>query len=179
MYTVLDLKTKRDIWVLSGPGASGESKPRPVLATPFNEMHGQFAPGPARTGRWIAYTSDESGRNEVYVQPFSDTSSAPAGKFQISSEGGAQPRWRRDGKELYYMALDRRLMAVEVKIGAQFEHGVPKSLFQTRILPGSQGSAFRYVTAADGKRFLINCMPEEVASEPVNVVLNWTAGLKR
>jgi hypothetical protein len=179
IYNVLDPKTSRDLWLLPDPGAPGEHKPRPFLVTPFREMQGQFAPGPVGPARWIAYTSDESGRNEVYVQPFSETSAVAAGKFQISADGGYQPRWRRDGKELYYIATDRRLMAVEVKMGPAFEHGVPKALFQTRIPGDPRSSNFRYAVAPDGKRFLIESQADELVSEPIDVVLNWTAGLKR
>ena len=179
LFAVTDPKTRSDLWVLPGPSAqSGERQPRPVVVTPYNETQGQFSPGPGP--RWIAYASDESGRYEVYVQPFSETSAAPAGKFQISSEGGNQPRWRRDGKEIYYIAPDGRLMAVEVKTAPQFEHGAPKSLFQTRIyLGGTVVTALRYSPAPDGKRFLINSQAEEMASAPITVVLNWIAGLKR
>ncbi len=181
LYSVSEPKTRSDLWVLPEPvGASGEQKPRPFLATPYNESQGQFSPGPAGTPRWIAYSSDESGRNEIYVQPFLETASAAAGKFQISSEGGLQPRWRRDGKEIYYIAPDGKLMAAEVKTGPQFEHGVPQALFQTRIFGGGAGLVnFRYSPAPDGKRFLIDNQAEETASAPITAVLHWTAGLKR
>jgi dipeptidyl aminopeptidase/acylaminoacyl peptidase len=183
LYAVQDQKTKLDLWLLPDAAvASAERKPRPFLTTPYNESQGQFSPGPAGTPRWIAYASDESGRFEVYVEPFSESSSAPAGKFQISSDGGVQPRWRRDGRELYYIAPDGRLMAADVKTSPQFDHGVPTPLFQSRILGGGGGTGlgvFRYSPAPDGKRFLINSQAEEVASSPITAVLNWTAALKR
>jgi len=113
------------------------------------------------------------------VQPFSETSSTPAGKFQVSADGGSQPRWRRDGKELYYIAPDRRLIAVEVKIGPPFEHRAPRALF-TAWIPGNPlASYFHYAPAPDGKRLPIDSQVEETASMPIDVVLNWTAGLKR
>jgi hypothetical protein len=181
LYSVVDAKMGRDLWLLPDPaGPSREQKPRPFLATPYNEIQGQFSPGPPGGPRWIAYASDESGRYEVYVQPFSESSTTPSGKFQVSSEGGSQPKWRRDGRELYYIGLDGKLMAVEVKTASQFEHGVPKALFQTRALgAGAPVGLFRYAPTPDGKRFLINSQAEEAASAPITAVLNWTAGLKR
>jgi Tol biopolymer transport system component len=178
LYAVFDPRTFWDFWVLP---LGGERKPTPFLATPFSETQGQFSPGPGGSPRWIAYTSDESDRMEVYVQLFSGGPAGAGGKFQISSQGGNQPRWRSDGQELYYISPDSRLMAVEVKMSPLFQHGVPKSLFATRIVDGGtvlRGSA-RYQPSPDGKRFLINTQPEETASAPTTVVLNWTAGLKR
>jgi Tol biopolymer transport system component len=182
IYTVTDPKTKADLWILPDPaGTNGEPKPTPFLVTPYNETEGQFAPAATGAQRWIAYVSDESGRYEVYVQPLAEGSSEPAGKFQISSDGGSQPRWRRDGKELYYIALDGKLMAAEINLARQFEHGVPKTLFTTRILRGGAASTdvFRYAPAPDGKRFLINSTAEDTTSSPITIVLNWSAGVKR
>jgi Tol biopolymer transport system component len=184
LFSVLDPKTKADLWLLPDPaGSGGDRKPRPFLATPFNESQGQFSPVQTGARRWIAYVSDDSGRVEVYVQPFAEMGPDSAGKFQISSDGGSQPRWRRDGKEIYYIAPDSKLMAVEVKMTPQFEHSVPKPLFQTRIFGvyGSMagGGYFRYAAAADGSRFLIDSVAEETVQAPITVVLNWTAGLKK
>lgn len=123
LYEVGDVKTGRDLWVLT----AGDRKPFPYLNTPFNERQGQFSPGPASGPRWIAYTSDESGQSQIYVQSFP----AGAGKFQISAGGGNQPRWRRDGKELFYIAADGKLMAVEVKTAPTFEAGA-RRLFLRR-----------------------------------------------
>ena len=96
-------------------------------------------------------------------------------KWQVSTNGGAQPRWRRDGKELFYLAADQKLMAVAVKGEASFEVGTPKVLFQTRELVGR----YRYAVTTDGQRFLVNTPLEEASTAPITVVLNWTAGLKR
>ncbi|HJU61452.1 MAG TPA: protein kinase, partial [Candidatus Binatia bacterium] len=115
-------KTGSDLFVLP---LFGDMKPYPVLATEFNETHGRFSPD----GRWLAYVSNESGRNEVYVQSFP----ASGGKWQVSTTGGAQPQWRSDGKELFYMAPDRRLMAVDVRPQQNFEVGAAKLLFQTQV----------------------------------------------
>src|SRR4029453_15617955 len=121
-------------------------KPISVLRGEFNEMQSQFSPD----GRWIAYVSDESGAPQVYVQSFPTLT----GKWQISTDGGTQPRWRRDGSELFYLARDRKLMAVRVKAREAFEADVPQPLFDTSLEVGD----FRheYAVSADGNRFLLN-----------------------
>ena len=121
---------RQDLWILplqASPG--GERKPIPFLVTQADETFGQFSPD----GNWLAYSSDESGRRDVYVQGFSPdrVPAAAVGKWQISTAGGDKPRWRRDGKELYYIATDRKMMAVPVKIGPMFEPGVGVPLFDT------------------------------------------------
>ena len=111
---------------------SSERKPIPFLVTPADETFGQFSPD----GKWVAYDSDESGRREVYVQGFAPdrVPAAAGGKWTISSGGGNKPRWRRDGKELFYIALDGKMMAVPVKTtAATFEPGVPVPLFETNV----------------------------------------------
>jgi hypothetical protein len=123
-------------------------------------------------GRWIAYESDESGRYEVYVQSFP----ASGGKWQISTAGGAEPRWRGDSKELFYVARGK-LMAVEVKTGAStFEAGIPRTLFAPPLASDQRRN--RYVVTADGKRFLVRT-PVGETSMPITVVMNWTAAVKR
>ena len=147
-------------------------KPFAFLQTPANENQGQFSPD----GRWVAYTSDESGRDEVYIQSFP----TPGSKRQVSTAGGVQPRWRRDGKELFYLASDRKLMAAPVRGEATLEVGVPAALFQTRLTyfgSAPPGNKQAYDVASDGKRFVL-LQPDEAAS-PVTVVLNWTARLRR
>ena len=170
LYAEQDPKTARaDLWILP---LQGGGKPFPFLRTAFDVAFGQFSPD----GRWIAYTSDESGREEVYVRPFSGAEAGTAGKWLISNNGGTSPRWRRDGKELLYVALDNKLMAVEVKSGAvAIQAGVPQPLFQTR----ATGLSHRFAVTADGKRFLVMSEAEQAASGSATVVLNWTAGLKR
>jgi serine/threonine protein kinase len=158
-----------DLWVLP---MIGERKPYLFLRTEFEETHAQFS----ADVRWVAYVSDESGRAEVYVQSFPPS----GGKWQVSAGGGDQPSWRRDGKELYYLSPDRRLMAVSVTSGTSFENGAPTPLFQTRVNPSiSTGERNNYVVSADGQRFLVNNMVEDGASQPINIVLNWTAQLKK
>jgi hypothetical protein len=149
---------------------SGEHKPIPYLQTEFSEFQARFSPD----GRWITYTSDESGRNEVYVQIFPTA----AEKCKISTDGGADPRWRRDGQELFYLATDQKLMAVEVRKSATFQPGLPKILFVTRVT-GLADRRNHYAVSKDGQRFLVNTLVEEASSNPITVVLNWTADLRR
>jgi hypothetical protein len=126
----------------------------------------------------------QSGSPQVYVQPFAPGFDKPVtGKWQISLAGGTQPRWRADGKELFYMALDRKLMAVEVKAAAQsFDRGTPQALFEARfyIAPNNIYN-WGYVASADGKRFLIVQAPGErtVTTAPLTVVVNWLAGVRK
>ena len=145
---------------------TGDRKPVPFLKTQFSESLANLSPD----GRWIAYVSDESGKFEVYVQSFP----TPSGKWQVSTEGGNSPRWRRDGKELFYVAPDRKLMAVPVKLGTIFEAGAPGALFEANINPGGgPGIGHQYDVTADGQRFLLNLEPRETSTTPLTVVLNW------
>ena len=150
----------------------GERKATTFLQTPYTEFQGKFSPD----GRSLAYSSNESGRYEVYVQTFP----ASDAKWQVSTEGGDEPRWRGDGKELYFLTLDRKLMAVDVTVDARGLHaGVPKVLFQTEITEATRPPVIHYDVRADGQRFLFNVPVEEVVPSPVTLVLNWTAGLKK
>ena len=161
--------SRQDLWILP---TSGDRKPIPFLTTPADETFGQFSPD----GKWIAYDSDESGRREVYVQGFApDRVPATAvGKWLISAAGGNKPRWRHDGKELFYLALDGKMTAVPVKSGATFEPGVPVPLFEAHT------SGFTpYDVSPDG-RFLINTpVDSDASSTPITVVLNWQVGSKK
>ena len=170
LYSVGDPKTKNDLWILP---LQGDRKPVPYLKTEFNEAQGQFSPD----GRFVAYRSDESGRSEIYVQPFPLTSGG-GGKWMVSRGGGTQPRWRRDGKELFYIANDQAVMAVDVSTSPAFKAGIPQALFERTILPDDRN--FRWDVTADGKRFLLNTVEAETStsSSPITVVLNWQAGLK-
>ena len=172
LYATLDSRTKYDLWAL--PLTGGDRSPISIARTEFNERQGQFSPDT----RWVAYVSDESGRPEVYVQPF-PPSSIGSNKFPISQSGGDQPRWRRDGKELFYFSLDGKLMAVDVTSSPAFHAGIPKHLFSPPLYYGDESApyVFRWDVAADGHRFLIDTIAS--ASDPVTVVLNWTAGLKK
>jgi len=165
----VDLTTKWDLWVLS---LSGERKWEVFLQTPNNEQRASFAP----SGRWIAYESDESGKREVYVRSFP----ASGAKWQVSAGGGSQPRFTRDGKELFYLSADRKIMAVQVKTDAPtFESGAPRVLFETHILMREDRPGNQYAVASDGQRFLINSKIATTGAFPISVVVNWAAGAKK
>jgi serine/threonine protein kinase len=166
IYDQISSDTQLDLWVLP---LFGDRQPFPFFQTDFNERRGVFSPD----ARWIAYESDESGSYQVCVQ-----SLPPGNKWQISSDGGEEPRWRRDGKELFYRAANGKLMAVEVKANASgFEFSVPKPLFEVPTF--DLYYAPLYAVTADGQRFLMNTPVEESASATITVVLNWTAELKK
>ncbi len=166
LYTEIDPKTKNDIWVLPLTG-SGDAKPSRLVGTEFNEEQARFSPDDRR----IAYVSDESGRNEVYVREFSLNSTG--GKLLVSKGGGSAPRWRGDGGELFYLAPDGMVMAAEVGAGSPFQSGAPKPLYRmpAGATPGD--------VSADGKRFLVGVPVQQSAQTPFTVVLNWQAGLKK
>jgi len=165
-----------DLWVLP---LEGHQKPVPFLRTEFDEREGRFSPD----GRWVAYVSNESGHYEVYVRPFSPGAlgegiSNAGGKRLISENGGWDPNWRQDGKELYYIDLDGRLMAVKLTTGSVFQAGVPRVLFQAPP-PGTGDLGLpRWEPSPDGKRFLF-LVPETPGGVPFTVVLNWQAGLRK
>ncbi len=165
IYHEFDPKTKRDAWVLPVTG-SGEKKPFRALGTEANEMAGTLSPD----GRWLAYASDASGRYEVYVQSFP----GGVGMRQVSNGGGIGPRWRRDGRELFYYAGDGKLMAAPVRSGESFEMGAAVSLFEFRA--GTIQLITPYAVTGDGQRFLINAVVETEPNAPLTVVVNWAAG---
>jgi len=172
-----------DLWIvpITPDAPSGQRKPVPYLQQPaFAEARGQFFPVVQSDGRyWIAYTSNESGQNEIYLESY--PRGAP--KVQISTNGGTEPRWRRDGKELFYISPDRKLMAVAVTIGSELKLDAPKELFQTRLsMSGTLAyRMLRYDVTRDGKRFLINTESDtpDASSSPITVLLNWTTLLKK
>ena len=161
LYLNAEPATHLDVWALP----AGE-KPFPLIRSPYEDLNPQFSPD----GAWVAYQSDVSTRHEVYVRPFRGTGEA----VLISTAGGTQPRWRRDGRELFYLGLDRRLMAVPIVLsssGRPVEAGIPVPLFQTRI--GGPGLAQReYEVSPDGQRFLLDA-PVEEASAPIVLIQNW------
>ena len=173
-----DAGTGFDLWTLPLPPAN--PKPEIYVQTPFAKRQPQFSPD----GRWVVYVSDESVRNQyqVYVQPFPPG----AGKFQISTgAGGTQPRWRRDGKEIFYVAADGKLMAVGVKTTPRFEPGTPQALFDAHVTAANvaaMAANFKYDVAPDGKRFLIQRLyipvEQHATAPPITVVMNWQAAVK-
>jgi hypothetical protein len=139
--------------------------------SPFDQVSAHFSPD----GRWVAYASNESGAFEVYVQSFPERGR----KHQVSTSGGFQPRWRRDGKELYYLAPDRRLMSVAVGRGETVQLGSPQPLFELPVSNPAFGFAQRsYDVTSDGQRFIVSRLVPQ-PPESITVVINWTAGLKR
>ena len=169
VYEAVSVKTRLDIWALP---LFGDKKPFPVIQTPFNDVHSSVS----ADGRWIAYASDETGRGEVYVQAFP----GGGGRWQVSTEGGDQPRWRQDGRELYFVTLDGKLMAVDVRAGSPFEAGTPKALFELKAPPNGL-SDFRNQYAPDpsGQRFLVTRLVEEPNPEPIRVITSWAADGKK
>ena len=162
--------TSTDIWVLP---LTGERKPVAFVQTPFSEGIGRFSPD----GRWVAYNSNESGRLEVHVVPFP----MAGGKWQVSTGGGEQPRWRRDGKELFYLN-DNVVMAAEVNgTGSAFQVGAARRLFEIRRRTGSSrgfGIGGAYDVTPDGQRFLVNAVEQPALLPPLTVITNWAATLR-
>jgi Tol biopolymer transport system component len=169
MFRSQDPKTDWDLWALR---VSADRQPFALAHTSFDERDGQFSPD----GKWIAYQSNESGRFEIYVQPFP----GPGAKTIVSTSGGAQVRWRSDGKELFYIALDGRLMAVPMQLETGPEGGRPVQLFATYIGGAVQGiDRQQYMVAPDGSRFLMNAFAGESVSAPITLVLNWAAASQK
>jgi protease II len=154
------------IWMLP---LEGNRKPSRVIETAFETTNARLSPN----SRWLAYSSNESGKLEVYIQSFPPSGS----KWQISTNGGDEPQWRRDGKELFYLARDNHLMAVDVKTeSSDFQAGIPKPLFEIHRTPALRRS--HYVVTGNGQRFLVVSPLEETTVAPITVVTNWAAGLK-
>jgi serine/threonine protein kinase len=167
LFRSIDPQTGFDLWVLP---FAGDKKKFPFLKTAFDERNGRFSPD----GKWIAYQSNESGRFEIYVQPFP----GPGGKFQISTNGGGQPRWNKNGKEIFFVSLDSKMMAAPVKLlpnGRSQETGTPAALFPVRIFGGavSGNNKQQYDVSSDGQRFLVNLVADEEVTSPITLILNW------
>jgi eukaryotic-like serine/threonine-protein kinase len=157
-----------DLWFVTLP----EVKSSPFLKAAAIIRNGQFSPD----GKWVAYASNETGKWEIYVTSFPQ----PRGKWQVSSGGGEQPRWRGDGKELFYLSFDGKMMAAPVTTGANFDVGTPAALFQaTPRQPVSNNDQFVYDVSRDGQRFLINTQVKPAQTQPMSVILNWDAELKK
>jgi len=158
IYRTVDPQRGRDLWLLP---LSGDRKPQPLLQTKATERSGRVSPD----GNWLDYVSDESGSDEVYVTQFPQ----PARSWRISTNGGTQPYWCGDSKELFFVS-GNKLMAVSVDSGTEFQAGTPQPLFE---IEGTN-----YAPSKDGQRFLVSVVTEKAPAPPINVVLNWTAGLK-
>jgi Tol biopolymer transport system component len=169
IYVVFDAKTRADLWMMP---VFGDRTPTLILQTPANEYNARISPD----GRWIAYESDESGRYEVYVTSFP----RPGRRWLVSVNGGKEPVWGRDGRELYYLSDsgNRTLTAVPVSTSPSFEPGVPAPLFESRaVRVPAGGPGATYDVAGDG-RFLINTLVER-SSAPLSVVLNWLTDVRK
>ena len=167
LYESENAKTKGDLWIFP---LGGDRKAFPFVQTNALEYTGRFSPD----AHWIAYSSDESEKMEVYVQAFPITQ----GKWQVSTGGGGAPQWSKDGKEIYYVAPDKKLMIVDVKgVGASFEQGIPKPLFDVDV--DSYQAPNRYAVSKDGQRFLVNTSVEGTSLKPIMAIINWTAEIKK
>jgi len=158
--------TGLDIWALP---LFGEQKPFPVIATKFQDVTPSFSPD----GKWLAYANNETGRQEVYIQPFP----SGAGRWQVSTAGGVWPNWRKDGKELFFSSPDEQIMAVDVnQNGASLQLGAPHALFKATTVSAANGP---YAVSADGKKFVMNEVTPQSIAEPLTLISNWPADLKQ
>lgn len=154
-----------DTFMLPLDGAPADRKPSPVISTVANDLHAK----PSPDGRWLAYTSDESGNEEIYVQTFP----AAGGKWQISTAGGDQPRWRADGRELFYVSRDSKMMAVPVSTTSGFEAQRPVALFPVSMpVAGATTFQSNYVVMPDGQRFLVTTTSPDQMKSPITIVMN-------
>jgi Tol biopolymer transport system component len=159
---------RQDVWVLQ---LFGDRKPFPVAQTRFIESSAVFS----RDGRWIAYTSDEAGRQDVYVQPFPGAGAT----YKISKDGGTQPVWGANGKELFFLGPDGVVMAAPIEAADRFSAGLPQPLFAA-IQPSSlERGAQQYAITRDGKRFLVHSRPPQAPDTPLTVVINWPATIQK
>lgn len=173
IYTQSDPKTKRDVWVLPMEDAK-PGKPFVFVHSEFNEYQGQLSPD----SHWLAYTSDESGRPEVYVRPFP----AGQGQWTLSIAGGEQPRWRADGKELFFVAADGKMTAVAIKtaLNASLVPGPPTPLFEANLVLPPNEPLFDYDVTPDGTRFLVTTTATGSGSTSVlNLITNWNPRLTK
>jgi Tol biopolymer transport system component len=168
LFGVISPGTRMDVWAIG----MADRKAAPILDTIYSEGYAALSPD----GKWLAFQSDQSGRNEVYVQPFEGATSGTRRRWLVSSGGGGLPRWRADGAEMFYMTAGGRMMAVGVHAtGSDFQFDQPHMLFQTRPIPESWNL---YDVSPDGQRFLLNLPLEWSSAAPITVVTNWTEKLK-
>jgi eukaryotic-like serine/threonine-protein kinase len=148
-----------------------DGKETPIVSGSGNQYGGQISPD----GKWLAYASDESGDWEVYITPFPGT----GGKLQVSRGGGTEPRWRGDGKEIFYLSPSEQIISVAVSGAGGLSTGMPAPLFQVHPrAPVSSSDIFSYDVTADGQRFLVNQYAKPAEIPPLNIVLNSTAGMQ-
>jgi dipeptidyl aminopeptidase/acylaminoacyl peptidase len=162
VFTRHDPQTKLDLWTVPVSGGAA----RPMLKTSFNEVQARISPD----GRWIAYASDESGTQEVYVRRYPALDELRT----ISIGGGGQPQWRADQRELFYLSDDRSLMAVTVTGADGLSFGAPRRLFRTSVADGPSGARESYAVSADGRAFLIDARRDTDMRPPITLMLNWS-----
>jgi len=166
VWTEVDTTAVGDLWALS---PRGSAPPISIRRTPFDEFEPTFSPD----GRFLAYVSNDSGTYEVYVQPYSD----PYRRWQISTRGGYEPVWAKDGHELFYI-VNNKMMAVPVNLEAGFHSGKPQPLFEAKYEPGLDGFP-PYDVSADGKRFLfVKSSTGEATANEIDVVVGWAGELQ-
>jgi dipeptidyl aminopeptidase/acylaminoacyl peptidase len=169
LFRAADVESKLELWVMP---VSGDRTPAPFIQTRYSVSDGKFSPD----GRYVAYSSNESGRWEIHVAPFP----GPGGNWKISTEGGSEPRWRGDGKELFYLAPNGALMSVTVRAAPTFDAESPKPLLAVRRRePVATMDLFSYDVSQDGQRFLINSDVGDATTAPLTVALDWAAGLAK
>ncbi len=169
LFRSADAESKLELWAMP---ISGDRRPVPFIQARYSVSDGRFSPD----GRYVAYSSNESGRWEIYVAPFPGS----GGNWKVSTDGGSEPRWRRDGKELYYLAPDGVLMAAAVRVSPTFDAESPKRLFAFRRRePVATMDLFSYDVSPDGQRFLVNTDAGDATTTPLTVALDWAAGLAR
>lgn len=168
VYISVSPTTNADIWTVS---RTGNAPPVAYLRTPANEIQARVSPN----GRWLAYASDESGTWEVYVQAFPVAGS----KRGISVGGGAQPQWRRDGRELLYLSADHRLMSVDVQTDGPFRASKPRPLFRVPVAGGLNAYRRQYLPTADARQFLVDSVGADIDRAPITLLSNWTSFIGR
>ena len=163
VFHAFDARTHYDVWAAAVDHATPS---RPLLQTEFDEVQGQISP----SGRWLAYTSNQSSRFEVYVQPVL----ADGRKWQVSIAGGSDPKWRADEKELFFLGNDGRMMSVRLAGGTSFDPEVPRPLFQFRDIALISPYLSAYDVQRDGERFLVRASTEDLQTHPLNVFVHWS-----
>jgi Tol biopolymer transport system component len=167
VYNAIAPGTGVDIWAFD----FSDPKSRPILEEPSNQLQARLSPN----GRWLAYASDESGEWQVYVRSFPEAQI----KRLVSTGGGSQPLWRGDGKELFYVAADNRVVAVPILSSDTFEVGASQPLFATRIPPVIAPWRTNYAVSSDGQRFLLTSVMPDAAPAPITIAVNWQKTWKR
>jgi hypothetical protein len=167
VYHAFAARTRQDLWAAP---IGRPNQPRPLVQTEFDEVQGQISP----SGRWLAYSSNESSRFEVYVQQLP----ADGRKWQVSTGGGSDPKWRADGKEMFYIDNDGRMMSVSLRDLSAFDPDVPRPLFPLRDHAVVAPYTSAYDVQTGGERFLVRVLTEEPQTHPLNVLVHWSVPMR-